>query len=149
MTRNQKILGGIAVLLLLWLLLRKKSLAQGSSTSRVLEPNTNIPIGYPGVRGDSAVIGPAILPPNISNDVTNSLTIDALNSGASDLLCPSGSDAIVDPETNSIYCIRSGNPGQNPSPPLEEPSQQFANTFASSRIAEAQNQDFFQPLYYR
>lgn len=153
MNRTTKILGALAVILLLYLLFRNKSVsASTGSSSRIIDPASGIPVGYAGVRGDSAILGPALLPPNVPNDASNSLTLDALNN-SSVALCPSGTEPIIDPETNAIYCIRtsqSGFPGQSPNLPVESPvdSNAFSMTDASDRIAVAQNAQYNHPLYY-
>lgn len=102
---KEKVIGGIAILILLLLLFRKK--LTGMVSAKVLDPNTGIAIGYQGIRQSSNVIGEVLLPPGVPNDITSSAfqyTVKNVNTN----LCPIGYSAVIDPDTNAAYCIVTG-----------------------------------------
>lgn len=106
MTRNEKIAGGVGVLILLFLLFKKK--VQAYVSAKLIDPVTKLSIGYAGVRNDPLVAGQAIVPPNVPNNINNSVFLTYLANMDTNLMCPDGYEPIIDPETGGVYCIMSG-----------------------------------------
>lgn len=106
-TKNEKIGLAIAIILLLWLLFRKKIAASGDSTSFVIDPATGLKIGYPGVSGDSASAGEIVLPPGIPNDIGNAAFQYTVQNPPV-ALCPAGYDAVIDPQNGKAFCLLTG-----------------------------------------
>lgn len=99
MNTSEKILGGLAILILLWLLSRKK-LPTGSSSVKLLDPNTGLPI----VEGSADnAIGEVVLPPGVPNDASSSSFQYAINNPEVPV-CPEGFTPVIDPSTNKAYC---------------------------------------------
>jgi hypothetical protein len=104
MTNKQKIFGLVAIAILLWYLSRKK-LPIGSSTVRMLDSITGLPL-MDGASTDSNTIGEVLLPPGIPNDVSSASFQHAVQN-PEDPICPEGFTPVIDPSTNKAYCTLS------------------------------------------
>lgn len=107
---KQKIFWGIVLLILLYLLFRKKVYASEQVTAKIMDPNTGLLIGYEGVGQDPLTIGEIAMQPGILNRVTDP-SFQYFIHNHSVPLCPSGYDAIEDPLDDKAYCILSGHGG--------------------------------------
>lgn len=102
MNRWREIILAIIILILLIMAASKETQAKPVVTSRLIDPNTGIPIGVSGVR--NLAIGPAVLPPSWSNSITDSQTVSYAKNPPIPL-CPIGFQAVIDPDTSGIYCV--------------------------------------------
>jgi hypothetical protein len=102
MKRWREILLMAIIIILLIMAMSKKSQAKEVVTSRLIDPETRLPIGLSGIRQSS--IGPAILPPSYSNNAADSQTIEYAKKPTIPL-CPIGFTPVIDPDTNGIYCV--------------------------------------------
>lgn len=102
MNKWREILLVVIILILLIMAATKSSAgaAATSVTSKLLDPNTGIPIGLPGIRNSS--VGAALTP--FGNNSTNSEVSDYAKNPTTPL-CPVGYSPVIDPDTSGIYCV--------------------------------------------
>lgn len=104
MSKWREILLAVIILILLIMASMKSSAGEAATsvTAKLIDPNTGLPIGLPGV--SKSAIGPALFPPGISNVAGNADTQDYAKN-PSIPLCPTGYAPVIDPDTNGIYCV--------------------------------------------
>jgi len=100
MTTKDKVLAGIILLLILYLLFRKPAL-QTSVTSKLIDPVTGLVIG--DFTTAMRAIGEAVVPQGINNDISDSAFQLAASNG--EISCPIGYSIEIDPNSNKAMCI--------------------------------------------
>lgn len=105
MSNQEKTLSIIAILLLLYLLFKRKVTVTGA-TIRLLDPVTGFPVGDTNMGRSAFVIGEAVIPPGIVNDKNDSAFQFAAVNG--EITCPIGYDVVLDANNGKAYCMASG-----------------------------------------
>lgn len=106
MSNQEKTLSIVGILLLLYLLFKRKVSTIASATIRLLDPATGFPVGDTNMGRSAYVIGEAVLPPGIVNDKNNSAFQFAAANG--EVTCPIGYDVVLDASNGKAYCMASG-----------------------------------------
>lgn len=105
MTNQEKTLSIIGILLVLYLLFKRKTLTS-SATIRLLDPVTGFPVGDTNGGKSSFVIGEAVIPPGIVNDKNDAAFQFAAANG--EITCPVGFEVVLDASNGKAYCMASG-----------------------------------------
>lgn len=94
----------VLVLLLLYILWKKKGMPTITSvSSQLLDSNTQLPI-IDGISNSPQAIGPVTLPPGVPNQFNDSRFINAVKNPPLPL-CPTGYHPVLDPSTGAAYCV--------------------------------------------
>lgn len=112
MNRWRETLLIVIILILLIMASSKSSAGHSAATSvesKLLDGNTGLPIGLPGIR--NSAIGAALTP--YGNNSTNSDVAEFVKNPSTPI-CPVGFYPVIDPDTGGIYCVLSQYLSVNP-----------------------------------